>query len=89
MQLFKFFEIALVVLTLGSGLVLLFDRLYWRKRRLARAGLLDDGSEPVLVDWSRSFFPVLAVVLVVRSFVADAGPSEAPDHPSRARPGGG
>lgn len=71
MQLFKFFEIALVVLTLGSGLVLLVDRFYWRKRRLAGAGLLDDGSEPALLDWSRSFFPVLAVVLVVRSFIAE------------------
>ena len=67
---FKFFEIALVVLTLGSGLVLLADRLFWRKRRQAQQGLLDEG-EPVVIDWARSFFPVLAVVLVVRSFIAE------------------
>lgn len=67
---FKFFEIALVVLTLGSGLVLLWDRLYLRKRRLERSTLLEE-SEPAIIDWSRSFFPVLAVVLVLRSFVAE------------------
>lgn len=66
----KWFEIALVVLTLGSGIVLLLDKLYFAKRRAARAGLLEEG-EPVLVDYSRAFFPVLAVVLVLRSFVAE------------------
>ena len=69
MQLFKFFEIALVVLTLGSGLVLLADRLFWKKHRQASATLVDE--EPVVVDWARSFFPVLAIVLVVRSFIAE------------------
>jgi len=65
----KLFEILLVVLTLSSGLILLADKLYFAKRRAARAGLLD--SEPVLVDYSRAFFPVLAIVLVVRSFIAE------------------
>ena len=65
----KWFEIALVVLTLGSGLVVLLDKLVLARRRAEHAGLLD--SEPVLVDYSRAFFPVLAVVLVLRSFVAE------------------
>ncbi|MBD3827658.1 MULTISPECIES: signal peptidase I [Stenotrophomonas] len=65
----KLFEILLVVLTLASGLILLADKLYFARRRAARAGLLD--SEPVLVDYSRAFFPVLAIVLVVRSFIAE------------------
>lgn len=65
----KWFEIALVVLTLGSGLIWLLDRLVLAKRRAANAGLLD--AEPVLVDYSKAFFPVLAVVLVLRSFVAE------------------
>lgn len=65
----KLFEFLLVALTLASGLILLADRLYFAKRRAKRAGLLD--SEPAVVDYSRAFFPVLAIVLVVRSFIAE------------------
>lgn len=64
------FETALVVLTLFTGVVWLLDRLFFAKRRAARAGLLE-AKEPVVVDYSRAFFPVLAVVLVLRSFVAE------------------
>jgi signal peptidase I len=64
------FEIALVALTLFTGLVWLLDKLYLRKRREQRAGILD-AKEPVVVDYSRAFFPVLAAVLCLRSFVAE------------------
>ncbi|MGO4220843.1 signal peptidase I [Lysobacter sp. TAF61] len=67
----RWFEIILVVLTLFSGLVWLLDKLWLAKRRAAREGLLDDGKEPVVVDYSKAFFPVLAVVLILRSFVAE------------------
>ena len=66
----RWFEIALVGLTLFTGLVWLLDKLWLRKRREARAGILEP-KEPVLVDYSRAFFPVLAVVLCLRSFVAE------------------
>lgn len=66
----RWFEIALVTLTLLSGLIWLADRLFWRKRRLQRSGLLDD-KEPVVVDYAKALFPVLAVVLVLRSFIAE------------------
>jgi signal peptidase I len=66
----RFFEIALVVLTLFTGIVWLLDKLFLAKRRAARAGLLDV-EEPVVVDYSKAFFPVLAVVLGLRSFVAE------------------
>ncbi|MEE7546377.1 signal peptidase I [Xanthomonas sp. Kuri4-1] len=65
----KWFEIALVVLTLVTGFIWLLDRLFLARRRAARAGLLD--TEPAVVDYSRAFFPVLAVVLILRSFVAE------------------
>ncbi|MDQ1094047.1 signal peptidase I [Xanthomonas sacchari] len=65
----KWFEIALVVLTFATGIITLLDKLFFAKRRAARAGLLD--AEPVLVDYSRAFFPVLAVVLILRSFIAE------------------
>ena len=63
------FETILVVLTLFTGTVWLLDKLYFAKRRAARSGLLDE--EPVLVDYSRAFFPVLAIVLILRSFIAE------------------
>ena len=65
----KWFEIGLVVLTFATGIIWLIDRLFFAKRRAASGGLLDE--EPVVVDYSRAFFPVLAVVLVLRSFIAE------------------
>ena len=56
------FEIALVSLTLFTGFVWLLDKLFLRKRREARAGILE-AKEPVVIDYSRAFFPVLAAVL--------------------------
>src|SRR5690606_5516811 len=67
----RWFEIALVVLTLLSGLIWLLDKLVLARRRAAHAGLLDDGRDPWYVDYAKAFFPVLAVVLVLRSFVAE------------------
>jgi signal peptidase I len=65
----KWFELGLVVLTFATGLVWLLDKLFLAKRRAARDGLLAE--EPVVVDYSRAFFPVLALVLVLRSFIAE------------------
>ena len=57
--------LALTVLTLVSGLIVVLDKFIWRSRY--RKG----GSIALLtmVDYSRSFFPVLLFVLVIRSFV--------------------
>jgi len=56
-------ELVLVVLTVISGLILLYYRLKGKK--------YDEDNEPVALDYSRSFFPILLIVLVVRSFVAE------------------
>ena len=66
----RWFEIALVVLTLFTGVVWLLDSVYFAKRRAARAGLIEP-KEPLVVDYAKAFFPVLAVVLGLRSFVAE------------------
>ena len=62
------FNLALVLtlLTAVSGIVILLDRLVWKRgvAEHAEAGPLD-----TLIEYSRSFFPVLLFVLVVRSFV--------------------
>lgn len=67
----RWFEIALVALTLVSGLVWLLDTLVLARRRAAGASLLTDEDEPWYVDYSKAFFPVLLVVLVLRSFLAE------------------
>ena len=55
----------LTLLTAFTGFVVLMDKLIWRTsvKRGASMGLL------TLVEYSRSFFPVLLFVLVIRSFV--------------------
>lgn len=59
------FAFWLVVATAVTGLIVLLD---WQVLR-ARRG--DNAAEPVLVEYSKSFFPVLALVLVLRSFLAE------------------
>ncbi len=60
------FNLALIltVLTLFSGIVVLINRFVWKLPQDAKGG----GRE-TLVEYSRSFFPVLLLVLVLRSFV--------------------
>lgn len=60
----------LVVLTAFSGVVVLFDK-YARREQSSPDGSTKDGDTAVntVVEYSRSFFPVLLFVLVIRSFV--------------------
>ncbi len=55
----------LVVLTAFSGVVVAFNRFYY-----ARAGADSDSAFlDTVIEYSRSFFPVLLFVLVIRSFI--------------------
>lgn len=74
------FPLILVVLTFVTGCVWLLDKFFLRGRREAAwqaanpAQTPDEETgpqEPYLVDLSRSFFPVLAIVLVLRSFLVE------------------
>ncbi len=79
------FSLLLVVAVAVTGLIWLLDLVWWRparRRRLATAEAgttegLDERArekalkEPWPVDYSRSFFPVLLVVLLLRSFVVE------------------
>ncbi|WP_341503242.1 signal peptidase I [Gallaecimonas sp. GXIMD4217] len=79
----QYFSILLVVITLGSGLIWLADRVFWAPRRrraldsalAAAGGELDQDTrnrilaESGLVEQARGIFPVIAVVLVLRSFL--------------------
>jgi len=65
------FETALVLLTALTGLIWLVDKLFFANKRLADAIGEEKPKDPPLVDYSKAFFPVLALVLGLRSFVAE------------------
>lgn len=61
------FTLILVIATLVSGLVVLADKLWLKKRRQQAKPQPEEAG--MLVDYSTSFFPVLALVLVLRAFL--------------------
>ena len=62
------FALILVIATAVTGVVWLIDSLAFAARRRAAA---EDPAvpDPVVVEYAKSFFPVLLIVLVLRSFV--------------------
>lgn len=76
------FEGALVTATAVCGLIWLVDAYLFAPRRRAAAAPSEVGegadskpaqpvSDPTVVEYARSFFPVLLIVLVLRSFIAE------------------
>lgn len=81
------FALLLVVLTAVSGVIWLFDRLLLAGQRKRRAEAVEAMTalsveeraarsrnalqEPVAVEYARSFFPVLLLILLFRSFLAE------------------
>ena len=67
------FSLMLVVVGAISGLIWLLDRVFFARRRArsaASAGTPPDRvREPIAVEYARSFFPVIMLVLVIRSFL--------------------
>ncbi len=61
------FSLILVLATALCGLIWALDVLFFARSRQVAAG--QSGSEPVLVEYARSFFPVLLAVLLIRSFL--------------------
>ena len=57
----------LVVLTALSGAIILYNRFFVRDGEAIKDD--EKQSEGILLDYSRSFFPVLFFVLVIRSFI--------------------
>jgi signal peptidase I len=60
------FSAALTLLLALAGLIWLIDKASFRARRQLIAGKL---TEPVIVQYARSFFPVILIVLIIRSFL--------------------
>jgi len=66
------FSAILLSLTVLFGVVWGLDRLFLYKKRKARLDAAgEEYRDPMPVDWSRSLFPVVLVVLLLRSFVAE------------------
>jgi signal peptidase I len=79
------FSAFLVLATFVTGLIWAVDALFFAKQRTAadaglpselvaggdgeNAGLSNARKEPILVEYSRSFFPIILIVLVLRSFI--------------------
>ena len=65
------FSLLLVLLTAVSGLVWLIDSLFLRRRRMDKAvqNKVERPRDPVIIEYSRSLFPILLLVLLFRSFL--------------------
>jgi signal peptidase I len=62
------FELVLVSAVAVTGIIWLIDKLFLAsKRQLKSSGLTSP--EPILVEYSKSFFPVLLAVMLLRSFL--------------------
>lgn len=62
------FERILFYITLVAGVICLFDWLFLAKKRRLRQGNVAEPELPVIIDYARSFFPVLLIVFLFRSF---------------------
>ena len=80
------FALLLVALTFVTGIIWLLDRLFLYRGRMARAQELagvsgteaereqrvrEAARDPLIVEYARSFFPVILIVLLFRSFIAE------------------
>lgn len=67
------FSFILVAATLVTGLVWAADSVLFKPRRVeaaaTAAGAPQEVREPVVVEYARSFFPVILIVLLIRSFL--------------------
>ena len=61
----------LTVLAAVTGIVWLLDSLLFAKKRRLMQAEGEEIAEPVAVDYARSLFPIILVVLVLRSFLAE------------------
>jgi signal peptidase I len=65
------FAAVLVLLTAVSGFIWGLDHWLLAPRRLARVPGSEPAAEPWWVEYSRSFFPVFLIVLLLRSFLVE------------------
>ena len=64
------FEFLLVIMTAVSGLLWLADTLLFARAR-KKSATSQMNKEPLVIEYSRAFFPVLLTVLVLRGFIVE------------------
>lgn len=65
------FPTILFFAALVTGLIWALDSWIWKPGRIRRATAEQPATEPVLVEYARSFFPIILIVLLLRSFVVE------------------
>lgn len=70
-MIFDFLNI-LALITAFTGVVTLVDYIRTRKQRREQRAAGKKITYPVLIDYCRAFFPVLLIVLILRSFIVQA-----------------
>lgn len=65
------FPAFLVLATLATGLIWLLDAMFLAHRRKLVVTEEKSVKEPVLVEYSKAFFPIILIVLILRSFIAE------------------
>ena len=68
------FEIALFIALVVAGVIIYVDKLFGVPKRAVNAKLCSGEATlrmPILVEYSRSFFPVLLAVFLLRAFVVE------------------
>jgi signal peptidase I len=63
------FALILVVLTAATGVIWAIDALFFSKARFGAVAKGGEAKEPVVVEYAKSFFPILLLVLLIRSFL--------------------
>lgn len=65
------FSAMLTIGTAVTGAIWAIDALFFKKKRLLKNHETQDTHEPKLTEYARSFFPILLIVLILRSFIAE------------------
>lgn len=72
---YKDFSAILAVATIVTGFIWAIDAKFFKSKRMAALALsgmpAGESTEPKLVEYARSFFPILLIVLILRSFIAE------------------
>lgn len=65
------FSLLLVLLTAIAGVIALIDQLFLRRKRMDKAvqKKIERPRDPIVIEYARSLFPILLIVLVFRSFL--------------------
>ncbi len=59
------FPAIMVTLVVVTGIIWLIDMFFWAPQRASKQ------KDPLIVEYAKSFFPIILVVLVIRSFIAE------------------